>query len=463
MNEYKLTAIAIWIILGLGFVFLIYFGVAQVTYFGISIILLSLAGSVVYAWWKTQSDKTIEKLKAEILLKIKKDYTDAQKLIAEAGEMASIDSVRRDLESLRSNLIKLKLYDADFNTAEEAAKYTLTVIEQESRRVEQRLRSLEALAAIEVKPKLDGYIQELRLKLDKLGKAGYEIGEEVKSFETIEAQESKTLRELLEKKEKLTEKFVSILNDCAAEASGILATSQRYGIVKTVEHALLKIKIEDFDGSAAILADARNRLKDFLKDFFAVERNEFSASVEGVYKLLDSEQVAPEKMKEIEDLRSRVLSMGDPGTIGELQELKIRFKNITAGIVAELHEKLRFLEAEIKAYAPSREMWTSDELAEPLARRVNAEDEVKVFTRHATNALEHVTKQLAKDTAFIKILKNYDKVEQIISKKLEERGKLSASALNVKYPEKFLILYSKRHPDTEYTESTATLKMKARA
>jgi hypothetical protein len=462
MNEYKLTAIAIWIILGLGFVFLIYFGVAQVTYFGISIILLSLAGSVVYAWWKTQSDKTIEKLKAEILLKIKKDYTDAQKLIAEAGEMASIDSVRRDLELLRSNLIKLKLYDADFNTAEEAAKYTLTVIEQESRRVEQRLRSLEALAAIEVKPKLDGYIQEFRLKLDKLGKAGYEIGEEVKSFETIEAQESKTLRELLEKKEKLTEKFVSILNDCAAEASGILATSQRYGIVKTVEHALLKIKIEDFDGSAAILADARNRLKDFLKDFFAVERNEFSASVEGVYKLLDSEQVAPEKMKEIEDLRSRVLSMGDPGTIGELQELKIRFKNITAGIVAELHEKLRFLEAEIKAYAPSREMWTSDELAEPLARRVNAEDEVKVFTRHATNALEHVTKQLAKDTAFIKILKNYDKVEQIISKKLEERGKLSASALNVKYPEKFLILYSKRHPDTEYTESTATLKLKAK-
>jgi len=463
MNEYKLTAIAIWIILGLGFVFLIYFGVSQVTYFGISIILLSLAGSVVYAWWKTQSDKTIEKLKAEILLKIKKDYTDAQKLIAEAGEMASIDSVRRDLESLRSNLIKLKLYDADFNTAEEAAKYTLTVIEQENRRVEQRLRSLEALAAIEVKPKLDEYIQELRLKLDKLGKAGYKIEEEVRSFETIEAQESKSLRELLEKKEKLTEKFVSILNDCTAEASGILATSQRYGIVKTVEHALLKIKIEDFDGSVAILVDARNRLKDFLKDFFAVERNEFSASVEGVYKLLDSEQVAPEKMKEAEDLKSRVLSMSDPGTIGELQELKIRFKNITASIVAELHEKLRSLKAEIKAYAPGREMWTSDELAEPLVRRVNTEDEVKVFTRHATNALEHVTKQLAKDAAFIKILQNYDKVEQIISKKLEERGKLSASALNVKYPEKFLILYSKRHPDTEYTESTTTLKMKARA
>lgn len=463
MNEYKLTAVAIWIILGLGFVFLINFGVSQVAYFGISIILLSLVGSVAYTWWKTQSDKTVEKLKAEILLKLKKDYTDAQKLIAEAGEMANIDSVRRDLDSVRSNIIKLKLYNADFNTTEEAKKYTLTVIEQENRRVEQRLRSLEALAAIEVKPKLDEYIQELRLRLDNLGKAGYKTEEEVKNFETIEAQESKTLREMLEKKKKLTEKFVSMLNKCTAEASEILATSQRYGIVKTVEHALLKIRIEDFDGSVAILADARNRLKDFLKDFFAVEKNEFSAAIEGAYRLLDSEQVPPEKMKEIEDIRSRVLSMRDPGTIGELQELKIRFKNIAASTIAELHGKLRFLEDEIKAHAPSREIWTSDELVEPLVRRINAEDELKIFTRHATNALEHVAKQLAKDAAFVKILKNYDKVEQLISKKLEEEGKLSASALNVKYPEKFLILYSKKHPDTEYAESTATLKMKARA
>ncbi|MBI5253137.1 MAG: hypothetical protein HY930_01885 [Euryarchaeota archaeon] len=462
MNEYKLTAIAIWIILGLGFVFLINFGVAQVTYFGISIILLSLVGSVVYTWWKTQSDKTVDKLKAEILLKIKKDYADGQKLIAEAGEMVNVDNVRRDLESLRSNLINLKFYDADFNTTEEAKKYTLTVIEQENRRVEQRLRSLEALAAIEVKPKLDEYIQELRVKLDKLRKAGYKIGEEVENFETIEAQESKTLREMLEKKKKLTEKFVSILNKCAAEAGEILTTSQRYGVIKIVEHALLKIKTEDFDGCVILLVDARSRLKDFLKDFFAIEKNEFSASVEGIYKLLDGEQVEPEKMREIEELRSWVLYISDPGTIGELQDLKVQFKNAVASTIAELHEKLRSLEEEIKAYAPSREIWTSDELAEPLVRRVSAEDELRVFTRYATNALEHIGKQLAKDSAFIKILKNYDKVEQIISKKLEGEGKLSATALNVKYPEKFLMLYSKKHPDTEYTESTATLRVKAR-
>ncbi|MDP6612641.1 MAG: hypothetical protein QF673_01320, partial [Candidatus Hydrothermarchaeota archaeon] len=198
MNEYVLSAAIIIAFLAIGFFFLIQFGVSVVAYFGIGIILVTIVGSVIYTWWKTQTDKTVERLRNELLLKIKRDISDTHKYVLEAEELVEQESVLMDLEAIQKGLIGQKLFDENLNITENVKKFTLTLIEQENRGTEQRLRGLENMVAVNYKPKLDEYIQEFNSKLEALERAGYVIKDKKEVFLALAAQETTSLREMLE-------------------------------------------------------------------------------------------------------------------------------------------------------------------------------------------------------------------------------------------------------------------------
>lgn len=459
MNEYVLTAGVIIAILSLGLIFLLRFGVTEVAYFGIFIIIATIIGSVIYTWWKTQSDRTVERLRNELLLKIKRDIADTKKYVTEAAELVDQEPVLMDIEGIKRNLINLGLYDEEFRITQEVKKFTLTLIEQENRRTEQRLRGLENMAAVSYRPILDSYIQNFDSKLNELETAGFGIKKQRRDFRALAAQESVSLRDMLEKKKRITEEFAEILKVCVSEIQTLLTLSKKYGAVKKIERTVSQVRknLSDSDAAVELLIDARNKLKNFLRDFFEIEYNQISSSVKTISPLLKNEYISDKRREAIDGMIEKALQMRDPGLLGELQKLKKDYKKEVSLLVQELNRKAKTLEKEIEERSPPKEIWRRDDVAEHLVRRLNVDTELRVFSRHAAEAIEHLTNRLREDDAFLRILQNYDKVEPLITMKLSQGGEIAAVNLNVKYPEKFLVLYSKKHPDTIYRQTTSTL------
>ncbi len=459
MNEYVLSAAIIIAFLAIGFFFLIQFGVSVVAYFGIGIILVTIVGSVIYTWWKTQTDKTVERLRNELLLKIKRDISDTHKYVLEAEELVEQESVLMDLEAIQKGLIGQKLFDENLNITENVKKFTLTLIEQENRGTEQRLRGLENMVAVNYKPKLDEYIQEFNSKLEALERAGYVIKDKKEVFLALAAQETTSLREMLEKKKRVTEAFSGVLKKCVTEVQNLLALSQKYGMIKKVKNTVEKARknLSNFDTTVELLIDSRTTLTNFLRDFFDIEYKQVSSSIRTLSPLLKAEHIDSERRKTIEEIMEEALGMQDSGLLGDLQNLKVKYKEEISSIVEELDGELKRLAGDIQAKKPPEEIWRADDIEASIINRLRMDTELRVFTRHAAEALRYLTNKFNSDDAFLKILHNYNKVEPLITMKLNQMGELPASNLNVKYPDKFLIIYSKKHSDTIYRQTTSTL------
>jgi len=466
MNEYLVTILAVLVSLGIGFALLINFGVSEVTYFVLVIFILTILGSIFYTWWKTKTDKPIERLKVEILVRIIKDHADTHKLMLKVEELMNMDSILKDLELIKNNLITLEFYDRDFKKVSKSVeKYTLTFIEQESRKTEQRLRSLEALAAGSYKPKLGGYIRELELKIDKLNSAGYQIGEKISEFKVISNQPAKSLREMIDKKSRISRHFVSILDDCIEEAARLSASSAKYGDVvdvKHIEQTILDIrnKKDDFDYAIFQLVNVRNKLKDQISDVFIIKHNTLLTSIKNVLDILEDHHVDMRYRESVNRLFKKLTPIKDPGLINVIIDMETQFKNSLAHIIAQLNSRVIALERDINLGESYKKIWSSDDRIPSLVKKMDVTEDLEQFSKNAVRALKRIVAQLGKDMAFTKIVENYDKVEPIITGKLKENATLSSSDLNVKYADKFMLLYSLKHMEAEFKNNE--LKWKKR-
>ncbi|MDP6459841.1 MAG: hypothetical protein QF829_03510, partial [Candidatus Hydrothermarchaeota archaeon] len=181
------------------------------------------------------------------------------------------------------------------------------------------------------------------------------------------------------------------------------------------------------------------------------------SSIRTLSPLLKAEHIDSERRKTIEEIMEEALGMQDSGLLGDLQNLKVKYKEEISSIVEELDGELKRLAGDIQAKKPPEEIWRADDIEASIINRLRMDTELRVFTRHAAEALRYLTNKFNSDDAFLKILHNYNKVEPLITMKLNQMGELPASNLNVKYPDKFLIIYSKKHSDTIYRQTTSTL------
>ncbi len=459
MNEYVLTALVILTILGAGLGILLRFGVTEAVYFGVFVIVATIIGSLAYTWWKTQTDKTVERLRRELLLKIKKDIASTKEYVKKASKLVDQKQVLADIEEIKRSLINMGLFDKNFGITHNAKKYTLTMIEQENRRTEQRLRGLENMAAINYSPKLEEYAKNLDSWLDELENAGFRIQEQRREFRNIMAHESVTLRDLLEKHEHINRAFSRTLQQCSKELQKLLSIAEKYGSVKRISSSVAKAKksLKNFEKGVENLISARNQLKNFLKDFYEIEYRQMASSVKSISSVLKNDYVPTERKQSLESIMRQAMDITDPGLIGGLQRLKKEFKNEVMSLVQEMHNKLREIESNIAAYSPPADIWDEDEKVEALVSRLRIGSEVRVFSRHAAEAIEHLAERLKESEALLRILQNYDRIEGLITMKLNKDGRLAAADLNIKYSDKFLLIYSKKHSDTIYRQTTSTL------
>jgi hypothetical protein len=448
MNEYVATFLAILVTLLLGLGILLRFGVSEVAYFGMGVLFLAIFGSIFYTWWKTQTDKTINKLKVEILMKIRDDYWMAREMIEEAQDLVNMNDILQNLDSIKDGLIKKKLYSADMKKIERTVeKMTLTSIEQESRKVEQRLVSLEALAASSYRPKLEEFIDGLHSQLEALKEAGYAISNEMEEFNTKAAKTAKGLRELIEKKKEVSQDYEKIVELCIREATELSEMARKFGDVGAIDDMIRFAR----KGDIKPLIQARAKLKEIVSDVFSRQLNKLIQNLEKITKVMDSEHVSPKDRDEIEDILAYIKAFEDPGLLVELQRYETKFKNMVSAIIQRLDTRLHSLEGDIKANELSSRLWSRDTEIKGLIDKVDVKQPLDTFTETAIEALVHILAQLDEDKAFLKIVENYPKVEPIITQHLKEKKSVSPKDLNIKYADKFLILYNIKNPKTRIT------------
>lgn len=462
MNEYLVTALAILISMGIGFVLLLEFGVSWVGYFVIGVIALSILGSYIYAWWKTQGDKTVVKLKIEILVKMKNELQDMKKVVSRAENLMNVTSYKQDLTLLVNNLIKLKFYNKELKLSPGVEKYTLTFVEQQSRMTEQKLRTLGAMAAGNYRPKLDDYIDGLKSKLERLLEAGYDIERDLESFNTAATKPSKSLRDLAGKKENLDSSMLKTLEKCVGEAARLATTSKEFGDTSNVEKEVNDIDHGSFESTVSHLVAAREGIKRILTDSFVSQHTKLILNVKKVQAIMQSENVDSEQRRTIEEMRNTLESMNDPGRIQELKDLEVQFKTYTTNTIEDIHSKIKKMEKSIQFHQPDERIWTLNEGIPTLVEQVDISKKIDEFSRDAINALHALVRQLEVDGAFMKIIENYQKIEPLIERKLKESGKVTQDDLKVKYVEKFLLLYNLKNPKTKFEENKLTLPKKAR-
>ncbi len=462
MNEYVVTTLLIVVLLGTGFFLLINFGIAQVAYFVIGFVLLSIIVSILYTWWKTTSDKTIESLKIETLSKGRKELLRTQEYVSQATHLIDVSDITRELDALRDNLIKLGLHDSAFEkTGGKVGGYTLTFIEQQMRKTEQKLRGLETLTAGSYRPVLDGHLQSLLKHLSELEAAGFRIQKGVRDFEGVAARTAKSLTEMIDKERKAEELFTSLVTECFKEVDSLLPLAREYGDVGKAEQDIQDSRKNVGDRAVCVplLIRSRSVLRDVLAQTFAAHRSRLTSHIEKAIAILVDE--VAEYNIYVQEMKENILSMNDPGRLNELLALESSFKKILAGIIEDLNRGLSRMEAEIILHEPSKDFWNREEGIKDLVDRVNAAKDLDEFMKDALGALEAVVRQYKKDVMFKKVLENYRKLEPIISKRLEEKGRLEESDMNVKYADKFMHFYSSKHPDVEFRRTPPSLVSKA--
>lgn len=462
MNEYLVTALAILISMGIGFFLLLEFGVSWVGYFVIAVISLSIVGSYFYAWWKTQSDKTVSKLKIEILVKMKNELQDMEKVVSGAENLMVVTSYKQDLSLLVNNLIKLKFYNKELKLSPGIEKYTLTFVEQQGRMTEQKLRTLGAMAAGNYRPKLDDYVEGLKSKLERLLDAGYDIEMDLESFNTAATKPSKRLRDLIGKKKNLDSSMLKTLEKCVGEAARLATTSKEFGDTSNVEKEVSDIDQSNFESTVSHLVAAREGIKGILNDAFVTQHAKLVLNVKRVQAIMQSENVDSEQQRTIEEMRDTLESMNDPGRIQELKDLEVQFKTYTTGAIEDIHSEIKKMEKNIQHHQPDERIWTLNEEIPTLVEQVDISKKIDEFSRDAINALHSLVRQLDVDKAFMKIIENYQKIEPLIERKLKETGEVTQDDLKVKYVEKFLLLYNLKNPKTKFEENKLTLPKKTK-
>jgi uncharacterized protein YdcH (DUF465 family) len=210
------------------------------------------------------------------------------------------------------------------------------------------------------------------------------------------------------------------------------------------------------------LVVAREGIKGILNDVFVGQHSKLISNVKKVQTIMESENVGEGQKSTIEEMRNVLENMTDPGRIRELKDLEVQFKKYTTNAIEDVHSKIRKMEEEIEQYSPDERIWTLNEEIPSLVEKVDISKKIDEFASDAINGLQALVEQLDRDAAFMKIIENYQKVEPLIARKLEEKGEVTELDLKVKYVEKFLLLYNLKNPNTAFKEEPLLLAKKGK-
>ncbi|PKP57240.1 MAG: hypothetical protein CVT89_04840 [Candidatus Altiarchaeales archaeon HGW-Altiarchaeales-2] len=231
-KEYLLAIFGIIAFLLVGVAMLVYFGISNVFYFAVAVIVIGIIVAVYYVWKSTTAKKNILWLKAskektaaetkEIYLK-----TNAvlDKISKEVQDM-DIDAEKEMLNKARTTLISLECFTAKYDLIyPKLEKLNLSYLQQKKKDVEDKVNKIHQ----DIKTKFQAWISDFYKNLNKIIDDARDVGFEVNNFAFDE--NVKNTDDAIEKTAQLRNKFSEIYKSIYAQ---ILNLEQIAGRVKYV-------------------------------------------------------------------------------------------------------------------------------------------------------------------------------------------------------------------------------------
>ncbi len=446
MNEYLVTAGVVFVALTAGFLLLLQYGVTVVSYLAISFILLSLILALLYTWMKSKSDKTVEKFKLEILHRIRREISNLEEDLKKASELLNVEPFLSEIERLRREMIEKGFMTGEFEiNRTKVEKITLTKVEQESRKINQQLRSLEALATAGYKEKLDRIVEKYNRAIETLSRAGFNIAEEVQRFNMAERRQTKSLAEILEKKEELETLFEGIIDGCIEECHHLISIAGDISDAEEIDDLREVRKLREPEDKALELARIKKKLLPKIEEPFTQKRREIESYITRAEELLNRDFSA-EESRDFRSLQERLEKVKQAKKFAELEQLAEQAKIAGLDAIQTLSKKITKLREELNL--------------EPREQEISlpAEGDMTTLFNKILFHLEQLVKELEEVHIASKLASSYKKVEPIIDRILAEKGSVSAEDLKIKYAEKFLERYAELHRNTEFKDGKLVVK-----
>lgn len=460
MREYGVSVLVIFSVLLVSLVFLLKFGISFVTYISIVVIIISIFGSLGYTYWKTKTDRTVDKFKNEILNNIKIDFLKYEEDFKRAEEIINMEPIFKDIDYLRNHFIRLNYFDSNFERVPEAIKkYTLTSMEQESRRFYQRIRNLEGMAIASYNAKLDEYFGNYRTMLKGLKEAGFKIDDEVARFESLINSPTNGLRELIDKKNRADDYIIEIVKGSSREMQELSELA-----LKVDPEVNLKTEINDFSKTELekIIGELINRriiASSILENSFTEKKKNLTQSLEILRRLLEQSDLNIDLLENVGLLIEKLNGIDDPGRTKDLLAVESEYKTVYLALIKDFSRKIDDLNNKISKYSAKFKLEEEKNIQELIEKIYQVTDQ-EGFSSSCHHALESILNQYKKGLTVIKVIESYPKVEPIIENILEEKGAVSKDDLDLKHGDLFIQFYHDTHPDMELTDNPVTIRRK---
>ncbi|CEG13248.1 exported hypothetical protein [groundwater metagenome] len=465
-KEYLLAIFGIIAFLLVGVAMLVYFGISNVFYFAVAVIVIGIITAVYYVWKSTAAKKNVLWLKAskektatetkEIYLK-----TNAalDKISKEVLDM-NIDAEKEMLNKARTTMISLECFTAKYDLIyPKLEKLNLSYLQQKKKDVEDKVNKIHQ----DIKAKFQKWISEYYKNLNKIIDDAKNVGFEVENF-TFE-ENVKNTDDAIEKTAQLRNKFSEIYKSLYSQVSDLeQIASKRINTTLQAEKILSAGSDKNFYG-LSVLIIVKNELNNLLaNDVSKLKEEVFNIDVSN---LKDGNILSEDEKKELASIMNAVKTMNS-STIKNIALIETKYRNFLKNTTQKIRTNIissenfvgrQELPEEFKELVTIQHRQSISGLNSEL-NELNSEfrdsnvntdktDNIplNVFVQQCFENIKRMQAIFEKNDLIRRIIKNYPVIKDMIEKIISQKGGVSVNDLKINYAKEFLIYYKFKNPD----------------
>ncbi len=465
-KEYLLAIFGIIAFLLVGVAMLVYFGISNVFYFAVAVIVIGIITAVYYVWKSTAAKKNVLWLKAskektatetkEIYLK-----TNAalDKISKEVLDM-NIDAEKEMLNKARTTMISLECFTAKYDLIyPKLEKLNLSYLQQKKKDVEDKVNKIHQ----DIKAKFQKWISEYYKNLNKIIDDAKNVGFEVENF-TFE-ENVKNTDDAIEKTAQLRNKFSEIYKSLYSQVSDLeQIASKRINTTLQAEKILSAGSDKNFYG-LSVLIIVKNELNNLLaNDVSKLKEEVFNIDVSN---LKDGNILSEDEKKELASIMNAVKTMNS-STIKNIALIETKYRNFLKNTTQKIRTNIissenfvgrQELPEEFKELVTIQHRQSIDGLNSELNElngefrdsNVNTDKTdnipLNVFVQQCFENIKSMQAIFEKNDLIRRIIKNYPVIKDMIEKIISQKGGVSVNDLKINYAKEFLIYYKFKNPD----------------
>jgi len=449
-KNYLIAILAIGSFLGIGWVLLALFGTSSVYFFAVMLIVSAILLSILYVWKTSKAKKNIGWLrisKEKVLSEIKENYLETEKQLNTIENLVDVNKEVKEFTAVRRDIALLGCYSSQFEIIGSMLnRYNLSFLTQKKSEIDSKINKIRDSAFPKCKYKLDEIAKNISLEMKDLKDTGFNTPE--LNLDT----EVRNLSEAAKKFEYFNEKILNIIKLCDSECTNLLDIIKSKlelgkidnAKISDIENELAQARKKSGLESLSLYARAREKLNTILKN--EIDNIKNIIKNKDMTRILESKVLSEENEKELRDLINKFEKI-DNNSIGNFDALLNEYKTCIKNTVYSAYNTLIKMEENLSSRDLPEWLWKKNIRVYDFNAVVNDKQDLALFNEEALMKINKILDRYDLDDLVMGIIDNYDVVEKIIEKTLNDKGKVYEKDLKVGHAVEFLNLYKLKNPD----------------